>query len=74
MEVIFVKNLLYVVVGLIAIGVAIWQFTIFVGQPKNSASYTPIIVAVVCGIIALTCGALFMSGRVNRTEEIHITE
>lgn len=68
------KNLLYVVVGLIAIGVAIWQFTMFVGQPKNSASYMPIVIAVICGIVALVCGALFMSGRVNRTEEIHITE
>lgn len=68
------KNLLYVVVGLVAIGVAIWQFTVFVGQPRNSASYMPIIVAVICGIIALVCGALFMSGRVNKTEEIHITE
>lgn len=68
------KNLLYVVIGLAAIAVAIWQFTTFVGQPKTNASYMPIVVAVICGIIALVCGALFMSGRVNRTEDIHITE
>lgn len=68
------KNLLYVVVGLVAIGVAIWQFTMFVGQPKNSASYMPLVMAGVCAVIALICGALFMSGRVNRTEDIHITE
>lgn len=68
------KNLLYVVVGLIAIAVAIYEFTVFIGQPKNSASYMPIVVAVICAIVALVCGALFMSGRVNRTEEIHITE
>lgn len=70
------KNLLYVVVGLIAIGVAIWQFLTFTGQ-KGSAttvSYTPVIIAGICAVIALVCGALFMSGRVNRTEEIHITE
>ena len=68
------KNLLYVVVGLIAVAGAIWLFTMFIGQPKNNASYMPIIGAVGCAIVALVCGALFMSGRVNRTEDIHITE
>lgn len=68
------KNLLYVVIGLVAIAGAIWQFTAFVGQPKNTASYMPIVFAVACGIVALVCGALFMSGRVNQTEDIHITE
>lgn len=70
------KNLLYVVVGLIALAGAVYEFLAFTGQKGNAStvSYTPVIIAVVCAIIALICGALFMSGRVNRTEEIHITE
>ena len=68
------KNMLYVVIGLIAIAVAIWQFIVFTRQPPNNVNYTPIIIAAVCAVAALICGALFMSGRVNRTEEIHITE
>ena len=71
------KNMLYVVIGVIAIAVAIWEFKVFINQPsKNSAdfSYVPIIIAAIGAIVALICGALFLSGRVNRTEEIHITE
>jgi uncharacterized membrane protein YidH (DUF202 family) len=74
MEVIIVKNLLYVVVGLIAVGVAIYEFIAFTNQAKANASYMPLVIAGVCAVIALVCGALFMSGRVNQTEEIHITE
>jgi len=69
-----VKDLLYAIVALIAVGIAIWQFIVFVGQPPRSVSYTPIIVAAICALIALICGGLFLSGRVNKTDDIHITE
>ena len=70
------KDLLYAVVGLVAAAVAVWQIWMFVNQGVRSsdASYTHIIVGVVCAIIALVCGGLFLSNRVNRQEEIHITE
>ena len=70
------KDLLYAVVGLIAAGVAVWQIYTFVNQgaKSDSADYSHIIIGAVCAIIALICGGLFLSNRVNRQEEIHITE
>lgn len=68
------KDMLYAVIALIAIAVAVWQFIVFVGQPARSVSYTPIIIAGICALIALVCGGLFLSGRVNKTDDIHITE
>lgn len=73
---IIVKDLLYAIVGLIAAGVAAWQIWLFVNQGARSgeANYNHIIIGVICAIIALICGGLFLSNRVNRQEEIHITE
>lgn len=70
------KDLLYAVVGLIAAIVAVWQIWVFVTQRASSetANYSHLIFGAVCAIIALACGGLFLSNRVNRTEEIHITE
>lgn len=68
------KDMLFAVIALIAVGVAVWQFIVFVGQPPKSVSYTPIIIAGICALIALVCGGLFLSGRVNKTDDIHITE
>ncbi len=68
------SSMLYLVVALVAIGVAVWQFLEFTRQPANNVSYIPIIIAIISAIVALVCGALFMSSRVNKTEEIHITE
>jgi uncharacterized membrane protein YidH (DUF202 family) len=70
-----VKNMLYAVVGLIATGVAVWQIWAFIQVQKGeTANNTHIIVGIICAIVALICGGLFLSGRVNRQEEIHITE
>ncbi|MGI8467901.1 MAG: hypothetical protein ACR2N3_05560 [Pyrinomonadaceae bacterium] len=70
------KDLLYAVVGLIAAGVAVWQIWIFLNPVVRNAdvNYTPLIIGVICAVIALICGGLFLSNRVNRQEEIHITE
>lgn len=70
------KDLLYAVVGLIAAGVAVWQIIAFVNQGVRSADadYSHLIIGVICAVIALICGGLFLSNRVNRQEEIHITE
>lgn len=70
------KDLLYAVVGLIAAGVAVWQIWVFVNQGAKSANadYSHIIIGAICAIVALICGGLFLSNRVNRQEEIHITE
>ena len=68
------KDMLYAVVALIAGGVAVYQVVVFLGQKANNVSHTPIYVAIVAAVIALICAGLFLSNRVNKTEEIHITE
>jgi hypothetical protein len=68
------KDMLYAVLGLISAIVAIWQVTVYLGQKASAVSNTPIIIAVVCGIIAIVLGGLFLSGRINKQEEIHITQ
>lgn len=72
-EVIFV---LYAVVALVAAIVAVWQFYSYISQnvPKGSESSLGLIVGIVCGIVAIICFGLFLSGKVNKSEEIHITE
>jgi hypothetical protein len=69
-----VKDLLYAVVGLIAAIVAAYEIYVYLGQKANNVSHTPIIIAVIAAIVALICGGLFLSNRVNKEEEIHITD
>jgi uncharacterized membrane protein YidH (DUF202 family) len=76
MEVIVMKDLLCAVVGLIAAGVAVWQIWTFLQPvPKGVViSNTPLFIGIFCVVIALVCGVFFMLGRVNKNEEIHVTE
>lgn len=41
---------------------------------STTGSTIYLIATVVCLILTLLFGALFLSGRVNKTEDIHITE
>lgn len=71
------KDLLYALVGLAAAVVAVWQIWAFVAQraPRDGeANYNHIIIGAISAVIAIIFGGLFLSNRVNRTEEIHITE
>jgi hypothetical protein len=68
------KDMLYAVLGLISAIVAVWQIIVYVGQKSSEVSSTHIIIAIVCGILAIVFGGLFLSGRVNKQEEIHITQ
>lgn len=70
------KDLLYAVIGLIAAVGAVYEIYHYLSQRASSAdfSHSSIIIGVICAIIALICGGLFLSNRVNRQEEIHITE
>jgi hypothetical protein len=56
----------------IAVGaiLAIYEFYSFV----KVGSSTNLIIAIVAGVVALICGIVFGSGRVNQEEEIHITQ
>ncbi len=69
------KDMLYAVLALISIIAAGICFYWYVGQgDAESASNLPFIGVIVCALVALVFGALFLSGRVNKSEEIHITE
>jgi uncharacterized membrane protein YeaQ/YmgE (transglycosylase-associated protein family) len=66
------RDLLLAVIGLVAAGVAVWQIMAYYQNKGDVVLH--FVVAVICAIIALACGGLFLSKRVNKTEEIHITE
>jgi predicted RND superfamily exporter protein len=59
--------------GLLAIvSVAIAAICFFVYRGNANSLY--IILAIVFGVLFIVFGGMFLSGRVNKTEEIHITE
>jgi CDP-diglyceride synthetase len=68
------KDLLYAVLGLLSAAVAAYFMYSYISQKANVATSTPFIIAIVFAVLALVFGVLFMSGRVNKQEEIHITE
>jgi hypothetical protein len=51
----------------IATGVSFWQFQ------KRGESYL-IILTLVFLVAAIALGAMFLTGKVNKTDDIHITE
>lgn len=73
-EVIFVKDMLYAGGGLLSVIVAAFFMWRYLSQSRSDVSNTPFIIAIVFGVLALVCGAMFLAGRVNKQEEIHITE
>ena len=61
-------NLLLAFVALVLTGLSFWMY-------RSSPDNTLWLVGVVVFLIAtLVFGALYLSGRVNKTEDIHITE
>ena len=67
-EVIF---MLYGALALISAAVAIYSFL----QYRATAGATMwIVITFIFLAVALGCGAMFLAGRVNKTEDIHITE
>jgi len=69
--VIFVKDMLYAVLALIAALAAAGSFYYFQHSEGNTIL---LVVAIISVILAMIFGILFLSGRVNKTEDIHITE
>lgn len=67
---IFVKDLLYAVLALISAVIAVVTFLRY----QSSADTTMIVIAIICIIATLGFGAMFLSGRVNKQDDIHITE
>ena len=64
------KDLLFAVLALISAVIAVVTFLNY----QKSANTTMIIIAVICIIATLGFGAVFMAGRVNKHDDIHITE
>ena len=60
---------LLAVIFLLASGFCIWKFS-----TTPNASTLLLVAGIVCAILMVVLGVMFMSGRVNKTEEIHITE
>ena len=59
------------ILGVVAGGlVALYEFYLFVQHFVT----TNLIIAIVAAVIAIICGIVFGAGRVNKEEEIHITQ
>lgn len=65
------NNLLY---GLIALASAAGAVFFLFIKEKQEGNLIPLIVGIICVILLIVFGGLFLAGRVNKTEDIHITE
>ncbi len=70
MEVSFMKDLLYAILALIAAGIAAYFFYNF----QTAKSSNSLIMGIIFALLAIILGGLFMYGRVNTRDDIHITE
>lgn len=64
------KDLLYAVLALVSAVVAAFSFMSY----KGNHNTIMVVVAILFVLLTLGFGAMFLSGRVNRNEDIHITE
>ena len=67
------KGAIYAVLGLIAAAIGIWFGYAYATQ-KSITDNMNLIIAVPFIILALVFVGLFLAGRVNQEEEIHITK
>ena len=65
------KDMLYAVLALITALIAAGSFYYYVRSAENTLY---IAMAILFAILTIVFGGLFLSGRVNKTEDIHITE
>lgn len=70
-EVIFVGNLLY---GLIALASAAGAIFFLFIKEKQEGNLIPLVIGIILVVLTIVFGGLFLAGRVNKTEDIHITE
>jgi uncharacterized membrane protein len=68
------KDMLCILGAILGIAIAAWQLWGFMSQKAGVASYTGLVIAIIFIIIAMACGVMFLLGRVNKEEEIHITK
>lgn len=72
------KGAIYILLALLAAVVGVWQMISYIGSVRPNSNptgnLTTLVIALVCIVAALGLGALFMAGRVNKEEELHITK
>ncbi len=65
------KDMLYAVLALVSAVAAAFAFYKYTSSDDNKV----FLVAAIVGVLAtIVLGGLFLSGRVNKNEDIHITE
>lgn len=68
------KDILYLLLGLGAAAFAIWKGWVFFAAKGPEGPKTDLILAIVGAVVACIFGVLLLVGRVNKEEEIHITQ
>lgn len=68
------KDILYLLLGLAAAAFAVWKAWAFLSAQGNEGPKTDLILAIVGAVVACIFGVLLLVGRVNKEEEIHITQ
>lgn len=66
------KNLLFAVLALVSAIIAVLSFMSY--KANGGTNTMMVIIAVIFLLLTLGFGAMFLSGRVNKTDDIHITE
>jgi hypothetical protein len=60
--------------GLIALASAAAAIYFLFLYPKQEGNIVPLVVGIILVVLTIVFGGLFLAGRVNKTEDIHITE
>jgi hypothetical protein len=68
------KDILAILVGIVAALGAIYYFYKFVTDPIKEGGHTNGWIALGLAAIAFVCGLIYFLGHVNKEEEIHITQ
>lgn len=66
------KNILFALLALASAALA--AYFLFNFQHDKVANSNSLIMGIIFALVAIVFGGLFMFGRVNRHDEIHITE
>jgi hypothetical protein len=69
--VIFVKDMLFAILALVSAIAAAFSFYTYTRSADNKVYLAG---AIVFALATIVLGGLFLSGRVNKAEDIHITE
>jgi hypothetical protein len=69
-----VNNSLYGLLAFVSLLLTVGSFYLYVYRASTAGQTMYVVLALVFLVLTVVFGGLFLSGRVNRDEEIHITE